>query len=96
MKNIEVQKLFADYSLHTYKRIGPVFTKGKGSWIWDSEGKKYLDLFPGWGVSILGHCHPRIVKVITAQAQKLIHLPNNLYQEEQALLAKEISTNSFC
>ena len=95
MKNIEVQKLFADYSLHTYKRIGPVFTKGKGSWIWDSEGKKYLDLFPGWGVSILGHCHPRIVKVITAQVQKLIHLPNNLYQEEQALLAKEISTNSF-
>ncbi|MDP2924269.1 MAG: aspartate aminotransferase family protein [Candidatus Omnitrophota bacterium] len=95
MKANEIIKLFADYSLHTYKRIGPVFTKGKGSWLWDSEGKKYLDLFPGWGVSILGHCHPRIAKVIREQAQKLIHLPNNLYQEEQALLAKEIVINSF-
>lgn len=95
MKAEETKKLFSDYSLNTYKRVGPVFVKGKGSFLWDSEGKKYLDLFPGWGVSILGHCHPQIVKVIKEQAAKLIHLPNNLFQEEQALLAKEIVKNSY-
>jgi acetylornithine/N-succinyldiaminopimelate aminotransferase len=95
MKPQEVQKLFTQYSLNTYKRVGPVFVKGKGSWLWDSQGKKYLDLFPGWGVSVLGHCHPQIVKVIKEQSAKLIHLPNNLYQVEQAILAEEIVKNSF-
>ncbi|MDD4955731.1 MAG: aminotransferase class III-fold pyridoxal phosphate-dependent enzyme, partial [Candidatus Omnitrophica bacterium] len=95
MKSSDVKQLFSDYSLNTYKRVGPVFVKGKGSYLWDSEGKKYLDLFPGWGVSILGHCHPKIVKAIKEQAGKLIHLPNNLFQEEQALAAKEIVKNSF-
>lgn len=95
MKSSDVKQLFNDYSLNTYKRVGPVFAKGKGSFLWDSEGKKYLDLFPGWGVSILGHCHPQVVKTIKEQAGKLIHLPNNLFQEEQALAAREIIKNSF-
>jgi acetylornithine/N-succinyldiaminopimelate aminotransferase len=90
-----IRQLFAKYSLNTYTRIGPVFVKGKGCWLWDSKGKRYLDLFPGWGVSILGHCHPRIVKAITHQAKKLIHLPNNLFFEEQALLAKKIVGLAF-
>jgi predicted acetylornithine/succinylornithine family transaminase len=72
-----------------------VFIKGKGSFLWDDGGRKYIDLFPGWGVSILGHCHPRVVKAIREQAAKLIHLPNNLYQQEQALLAREIAKASF-
>lgn len=95
MKSEDVKEMFSKYSLNTYKRVGPVFVKGKGSFLWDSEGKKYLDLFPGWGVSILGHCHPQIVKVIKEQTGKLIHLPNNLFQQEQALAAKEIIKNSF-
>lgn len=95
MKAEDIKTMFADYSLNTYKRVGPVFVKGKGSYLWDSSGKKYLDLFPGWGVSILGHCHPQIVKVIKEQSGKLIHLPNNLFQEEQAIAAKEIIKNSF-
>jgi len=95
MKAEDTKKLFSDYSLNTYKRVGPVFVKGKGSFLWDNEGKKYLDLFPGWGVSILGHCHPQIVKAIKEQSAKLIHLPNNLFQEEQALAAREIIKNSF-
>lgn len=95
MEKNKVKKLFSRYLLNTYKRVGPVFVRGKGSWLWDEAGNRYLDLFPGWGVSILGHCHPRIVKVITEQAHKLIHLPNNLYQAEQAHLAKEIVASSF-
>ena len=89
------KKLFEDYVLNTYNRCGPVFVKGKGSWLWDEQGKKYLDLFPGWGVSILGHCHPRIVKALSEQAKTLIHLPNNLFFPGQAALAKEIVKNTF-
>jgi len=89
------KKLFEDYVLNTYNRRGPVFVKGKGSWLWDEAGEKYLDLFPGWGVSILGHCHPRIVKALSDQAKKLIHLPNNLFFAEQAILAKEIVKSTF-
>ncbi|UCG34665.1 MAG: aspartate aminotransferase family protein [Candidatus Omnitrophota bacterium] len=89
------KKMLEQFVLPTYSRVGPVFTKGKGSWLWDQAGARYLDLFPGWGVSILGHCHPRIVKVIRSQANKLLHLPNNLFFKEQAMLAKEIVKSSF-
>lgn len=95
MSKTNIKKLFKKYSLPTYTRVGPTFVRGQGSWLWDKAGKRYLDLFPGWGVSILGHCNKQIAKVIAQQAKKLIHLPNNLYQEEQALLAKEIVNNSY-
>jgi len=89
------KELYKKYSLNTYTRVGPVFTKGKGSFLWDDKGVRYLDLFPGWGVSVLGHCHPRIVSILGKQAKQLIHLPNNLFFKEQALLAKEIVKKSF-
>ena len=92
---VDIKKLYKQYSLNTYTRVGPVFVKGKGSWLWDDKGDKYLDLFPGWGVSILGHCNPRIARALAEQSRKLIHLPNNLYQEEQVLLAKKIVASSF-
>jgi len=94
-KEASIKKLYKKYSLNTYTRCGPVFVKGKGSWLWDEKGSRYLDLFPGWGVSILGHAHPRIAQTIGKQAKKLIHLPNNLYFKEQALLAQEITMKSF-
>lgn len=92
---ISTKNLYRDYVLNTYMRVGPVFVKGKGSWLWDSKGKRYLDLFPGWGVSILGHAHPQITKTINQQAKELIHLPNNLFSKEQANLAKKIVDLSF-
>lgn len=91
----KVKDLFAKYSLATYTRVGPVFVKGRGSWLWDEDGARYLDLFPGWGVSVLGHCHPKIVEAIETQAKKLIHLPNNLFFAEQALLAQKLVGLSF-
>src|SRR4030042_2050186 len=90
-----VEKLFKAYSLNTYNRVGPVFVRGKGSWLWDIRGRRYLDVFPGWGVSILGHSHPGIVQALSRQARKLIHLPNNLFFKEQAILAKIIAESSF-
>ena len=90
-----MKELYKNYSLNTYTRVGPLFVKGKGSWLWDDKGNKYLDLFPGWGVSILGHSHSKVVKAISEQVKKLIHLPNNLLFKEQAQLAKEIVKKSF-
>ena len=72
------------YIMKTYTRVKPAFVKGEGSWVFDEEGNKYLDLFPGWGTGLLGHCHPKVVKAIQEQAEKLIHLPNNYYNEPQA------------
>ena len=95
VKGEQVKKDFEKYSLYTYNRVGPVFVKGKGSWLWDCDGKKYLDLFPGWGVGILGHCHPALIRVLSEQSKKLIHLPNNLFFAEQAELAKLIVKSSF-
>lgn len=83
------------YLIPTYRRIGPVFVRGRGSCLWDKDGNKYLDLFPGWGVSILGHCHPRIIDVISRQAKELIHLPNNLYHPYQAKLAQIVVRHAF-
>ncbi len=92
---MDVKSLYKKYSLNTYSRYGPVFVKGKGSWLQDEGANWYLDLFPGWGVSILGHCHSRLTKVISQQAKQLIHLPNNLFSQEQVLLAKKISQSTF-
>ncbi|MCD6584118.1 MAG: aspartate aminotransferase family protein [Candidatus Omnitrophica bacterium] len=78
-----------------YKKVGPIFVRGKGSYLWDEEGKRYLDLFPGWGVSILGHSHPRISKVISQQAKELMHLPNNLIHPYQEKAARELVKFSF-
>ena len=83
------------YLIPVYRKFGPVFVRGEGSYLWDNKGNKYLDLFPGWGVGTLGHCHPRIVEVVQQQAQKLIHIPNNLCHPWQQALAKEIVRYSF-
>lgn len=84
-----------DVLIPVYKKVGDIFVKGRGSFLWDERGRKFLDLFPGWGVSILGHSHPRIVKAISKQAKELLHLPNNLRHFWQVKLAEEIVTHSF-
>jgi len=90
-----IKKLYKQYVLNTYTRVGPVFVRGRGSWLWDKQGNRYLDLFPGWGVNILGHSHPRLTKLISEQSRLLIHIPNNLFHPHQPLLAKEIVRSSF-
>ncbi len=81
--------------LNTYTRTPVVFTKAKGSWIWDIEGKRYLDFFPGWVVSGLGHCHPMVIKALKSQSDKILHVSNNYYSQLQAALAKRICNLSF-
>lgn len=83
------------YVLNTYTRNPVVIVRGEGSWVWDVAEKKYLDFFPGWGVSSLGHCHPQVVAAIREQAGRLLHMPNNFYSEWQGRLARAIIEKSF-
>jgi predicted acetylornithine/succinylornithine family transaminase len=95
MKTKEIIKDFDLFVMQTYGRYPLVVAKGKGKYVWDDKGKKYLDFFPGWAVSGLGHCHPLVVKRVKEQLNKIIHVPNNYYNLLQGKLAKEIIKNSF-
>ena len=65
--------------MNTYKRLPVAFERGEGCWLWDREGKRYLDALAGIAVCGLGHSHPRFVAALTAQLGKLVHT-SNLYQ----------------
>src|SRR5579864_41906 len=95
MKSNEIFQEYNDHILLTYTRMPAIFVKGKGSVLTDIQGKKYLDFFPGWGVSNLGHCHPKVMGAVREQIGKLIHIPNNLYNPHQAKLAKELIRIAF-
>lgn len=95
MKKNDIIKNYEEFILSTYTRSPGIFVKGKGMDLTDINGKKYLDFFPGWGVSNVGHCHPKVMAGVRDQISKLIHLPNNFYHPNQAKLAKEIIRNSF-
>lgn len=95
MKTADIQKLYSEYILPTYTQLPVCLVKGKGSRVWDIQGKGYIDFFPGWAVSGLGHCHPDVVHAIKHQAGKILHISNNFLNVKQARLAQEISRTSF-
>ena len=80
--------------LPTYDRQKVLFTRGKGVYLWDSKGKRYLDFLSGIGVNALGHAHPAVLKVIKDQAGKLIHTSNLFYHPYQSELAKRLTRMS--
>jgi predicted acetylornithine/succinylornithine family transaminase len=95
---MDTKKIIAQYEKYvapTYTRLPIVLVKGKGARVWDSEGVEYLDFFPGWAVSGLGHCHSFVVKAIKEQAAKMLHVSNNYYNPLQAKLAETIIKYSF-
>lgn len=80
----------SDHLMNTYTRQPVTFVKGEGVWLWDDKGEKYLDALAGVAVNGLGHAHPKLVKAISDQAARLIHV-SNIYQiAEQAALADKI------
>ena len=93
-KQEAIAKQYEQYLISNYRRFPVTLVKGEGSWIWDIDGKKYLDLFPGWGVAGIGHCHPKVAEAVTKQVTKLIHCANNYYGEEQAEFAEILSTRA--
>jgi acetylornithine/N-succinyldiaminopimelate aminotransferase len=86
----QIADLEKRYLLPTYNRYPVAFERGKGVFLFDFEGKKYLDFVAGLGVNALGHAHPRIVKTIRDQAAKLIHVSNLYYHEYQGKLAERL------
>jgi acetylornithine/N-succinyldiaminopimelate aminotransferase len=75
----------------TYDRQKVLFTHGRGVYLWDSAGKRYLDFLSGIGVNALGHAHPAMLRVLKAQAGRLIHISNLFYHQFQSELAKRLA-----
>ncbi len=86
---------FNRYVVPNYRRYPVCLVRGSGSKVWDAEGGEYLDLFPGWGCNLLGHCPEHVVQAVQEQVAKLIHVPNTWYIEPQGIWAKMLSERSF-
>jgi predicted acetylornithine/succinylornithine family transaminase len=91
----ETADLFARYVVPNYTRFPVCLVRGEGSYVWDDQGRRYLDFFPGWGCNLLGHCPPRVVQAIQQQAAQLIHVPNTWHTEAQGRWAQMLSDRSF-
>ena len=73
-----------------YSKYPITIVKGKGALLWDKEGKEYIDFMGGYGVSIIGHCHPRVVNAIKEQCEKLITCHGSLYNDKRAEFLEKI------
>ena len=80
----------SDHLMNTYSRLPVTFAKGEGVWLWDDKGEKYLDALAGVAVNGLGHAHPKLVKAISEQAGKLIHVSNIYNIAEQEALGDKL------
>ena len=78
-----------------YARQPVVMERGEGSYLWDADGKRYLDLFAGFGGAVLGHCHPALVAAVNEQAARLWHVGNTFYTEPQIGLAERLNRFAF-
>ncbi len=95
MKNRQVTKLTHDFVAHTYARFPIALVRGKGARVWDADGKEYLDFVAGIAVNSLGHAHPAVLRAITAQARRLIHVSNLYHIIPQSELAQALCRHSF-
>ncbi|MEA2734822.1 MAG: acetylornithine/N-succinyldiaminopimelate aminotransferase [Humisphaera sp.] len=78
-----------------YARLPFVMERGEGSLLWDADGRRYLDLFAGFGGCVLGHCHPELIRAATEQAAKLWHVGNTFYTEPQIEFAERLNKTAF-
>jgi acetylornithine/N-succinyldiaminopimelate aminotransferase len=90
-----VMDTFKRYVVPNYNRYPVCLARGEGSYVWDAEGERYLDFFPGWGCNLLGHCPEPVVKAVQEQVATLIHVPNTWYTEAQGQWAQALSERSF-
>jgi acetylornithine/N-succinyldiaminopimelate aminotransferase len=88
------QEIEKKYYMKTFERLPLTIVKGKGPYVWDDEGKQYLDFVGGWAVTTLGHCHPVVTKAVTEQAKTLIQTSNQFYTIPQLKLAQLLVENS--
>lgn len=95
LSSTDTVQLFEKYVVPNYTRYPVNLVRGEGSKIWDAEGNEYLDLFPGWGCNLLGHCPEMVVQAVQDQVAKLIHVPNSWHMDVQGQWAKLLSDRSF-
>lgn len=95
LSSADTVELFKKYVVPNYVRYPVNLVRGEGSHVWDSEGKRYLDFFPGWGCNLLGHCPPHLVKAVQEQVATLIHVPNTWHMDVQGRWAEMLSERSF-
>lgn len=95
LTSTETVDLFKQYVIANYNRYPVNLVRGEGSNVWDAEGNRYLDFFPGWGCNLLGHCHPAVVRAVQEQVATLIHVPNTWHMDVQGRWAKALSDRSF-
>ncbi len=89
--NIDTEKLYKDNLLGNYGLPPITFVRGRGAYLWDDEGNRYLDFCSGLAVTTLGHSHPAIAKAIGEQAETLLHVSNLYRNQPQALLAQKLN-----
>lgn len=82
------------YIMHTYNRFPITLAAGKGMYVYDEHGKEYLDFVSGIAVNSLGHNHPKLIKAVTEQASRIIHISNLYYTKPQVSLAQKLVENS--
>ncbi len=78
------------YQLPTYHKFPLAVEKGKGAYVWDEKGQKYLDFYGGHVVALLGHCHEAVIKAVNSQMKKLIFYSNAVYNSMRAKAAKSL------
>jgi predicted acetylornithine/succinylornithine family transaminase len=83
------------FLIGNYARQPVVMQRGQGSFLWDADGKRYIDLFAGFGGAVLGHCHPALVAAAAEQANRLWHVGNTFYTEPQIDLAERLNRHAF-
>jgi len=89
------RELEEHYLMRTYKRAPVDFVRGEGPFLWDSEGRQYLDFLAGISVCSVGHCHPDVVEAVSEQSRRLMHVSNLFYTEPMARLAQALSESSL-
>ncbi len=91
----DLQRIERASVIGSYARLPVEFVRGLGSWLWDEQGNEYLDFLSGISVTNVGHCHPRVVEAVRAQAGVLMHTSNLFYTEPGMLLAERLSQLSL-
>ena len=95
MSSEDTIRLFRKYVVPNYGRFPVSLVRGEGSYVFDPQGNRYLDLFPGWGCNLLGHCPGPVVEAVREQLGRLIHVPNTWYMEAQGRWAEALCERSF-
>jgi acetylornithine/N-succinyldiaminopimelate aminotransferase len=86
----QLVELAGQYLFQNYRQAPVVMTHGRGTEVWDKEGKRYLDFVAGVAVNSVGHAHPAVAQAMAEQAQKLVHVSNYFFNEPNVLLARRL------